>query len=119
VTIRGISVATLLSLFEHIHWINGVTIKKLKEYEDMFCFIQSASGKLNKSGMSIATIRRGLNDLMDAGLVAEGVRNRNEKSYYLTDKGIKAMKAMSECRCDTKKAVDDMKSRYEKLKSQR
>lgn len=76
-------ITALLLEYRHLQPYVSATIEVIIEYSHMYANLKNSS----EFTLSESTVRRAIPKLIDANLIAEGVKNGLKKTYYLTEHG--------------------------------
>lgn len=91
-TERELLIVSLLLQYQHVQPYASATLDQIYEYGKMYRTVRQ------KSDLSIseATLRRALPKLTEKLLIAEGTRNGQKKTYYVTEDGIQLLRNRAE-----------------------
>lgn len=113
-TERELLIVSLLYQYQHVRYYASATIDQIYKYASTYCTVRQKS----ELTISEATLRRALPKLTDHGLIAEGTRSGQKKTYYITQSGIDMLSERAKLKQMHRKILEEQETELEKKLSE-
>lgn len=109
-TERELLIVSLLLQYQHVQYYASATIDQIYEYAKTYSIVRQ------KSDLSVsqATLRRALPKLTEHGLIAEGTRSGQKKTYYITKSGVEMLSERAKLKKLNRQIVAEQEDELEK-----